>query len=136
MHYRHLNSSSGYPNISALRPFKAVLIVEEALGSDQQALICRWLIASGCLYLMAWGLDCRSWPDAVTHANRDACDSDSIPSESLVMTTWHENEPLRKVFWFAKHTAMHPCFELENTVIIDLSPKEREAELVALYESA
>jgi hypothetical protein len=136
MDYLQLTSLSRLPELSALRPYKAIIIVEDSVAPDRQAQISQWLIASGCLYTMAWGPDCRSWTEAVDLANREAFDTQAIPSESLVMTTWHEDESLAEVFWFSKHTAMHPCSSLANTLVLHLSPTERQAELAALYEAA
>jgi len=136
MNYVQLTSSSKLPDISAFRPFKVVVIVEDTVAPDRQAEISQWLVASGCLYMMAWGKECSSWDGSVDLANLEAFDSEEIPSEHLVITTWHEDEPLKEVFWFSKHTAMHPCFRLGNTVLLHLSPVEREEELGKKYIGA
>jgi len=100
---------------------------------DRQAAISRWLIDSGCLYVMATGSECSSWDDSVSLANAEACDSRDIPDDRVVITTLHEDEPLKEVFWFSKYSAMHPCFSLDNVVLLHLSLVERKQELVAEY---
>ena len=136
MDYIHLTTSSALPDISALRPFKAVVIVEDAVTADRQASVSHWLVESGCLYLMAWGNDCSTWCDAVALANRQAFDTHEIPDASLVITTWHSDETLQETFWFSKHTAMHPCSRLENIVLLHLASVGSEQELIAEYEAA
>lgn len=136
MHYVQLTSSGTLPDLSALQPFMAVVIIEDAVTPDHQAAISRWLVATGCRYMMAWGQECRAWGDSVDLANREAFDHEEIPDDRIVITTWHENEPLREVFWFSKHSAMHPCFRLNNVVLLHLSPVPRERELSAEYAGA
>ena len=136
MKYVQLTSSSDLPDISSLRPFKAVVIVEDAVPPDRQAAICRWLVDSGCVYMMAWGERCSTWGESAELANRAIFDSGEIPDDRVVITTWHADEPLKEVFWFSKYTAMHPCFPLDNTVLLHLSPLEREHELSAEFAGA
>lgn len=136
MDYLQLTSSSELPDISALRPFKAVVIVEDAVSSDRQAAISRWLVESGCLYVMAWGIDCGEWESSVELANFEAFDFDEIPDDCVVMTTWHEGESLKDVFWFSKHSAMHPCRQLQSILLLHLSPTGREQEMSNEYLAA
>ena len=86
--------------------------------------------------MMAWGRNCASWEEAVQLANRKAFDTPQIPDQSLIITTWHEEESLKDVFWFAKYTATHPCFKLDNLLILHLANIEREQELSAEYAAA
>jgi len=134
--YCQLTSSSQLPDISALRPFKTVVIVEDVVTADRQATISRWLVEFGCRYMMAWGKECSSWDDSVNLANLEAFDSEEIPDDRLVITTCHEDEQLKDVFWYSKHTAMHPCFRLNNVLLLHLSPIEREREFSAEYRDA
>lgn len=136
MVYVRLTPASQLPDLAALRPYKAVVIVEETVTPARQAEISRWLIASGCVYMMAWGEDSASWEESVDHANLAAFEFGEIPDDCLVITTQHGHESLREVFWFSKHTAMHPCFPLHNIVLLHLSPDEREKEFRAAYRSA
>lgn len=136
VNYVHLTASSPLPDISGLRPFKAIVIVADAIVPDRRAAISEWLVASGCLYMMAWGIECSAWEDAVELANFKAFDFAEIPDDRLVITTWHDNQALTEVFWFAKHTAMHPCCRLGNVLLLHLSPTGREQELTDEYDAA
>jgi len=86
--------------------------------------------------MMAWGIECRSWENSVDLANVEAFDLDEIPDDSLVITTWHQHEPLQEVFWFSKHSAMHPCCRLDKTVLLHLSSNGREREMTDAYLGA
>jgi hypothetical protein len=136
MQYLHLAPSDALPDLSGLRPFKAVVIIATPVRTARQATISQWLVQSGCLYMMAWGDGGASWEQSIQRANREAFSTPEIPDESLVITTGHKVEPLKDVFWFAKHTAMHPCCKLDHVLLLHLSMVEREQELCAEYASS
>ncbi|NND36722.1 MAG: hypothetical protein HKN81_06245 [Gammaproteobacteria bacterium] len=136
MQYIQLIPATLPPDVSALSPFKAVVIVEDAATPERRAVISKWLVESGCLYMMARGRDSDAWQDAVQAANLAAFDLDEIPDDRLIIATSHGDEPLDEVFWFAKYTAMHPCHTLETVLVLDLSATGREREICAAYEAA
>lgn len=113
-----------------------ILALELAAESAWQARISDWLISVGCLYMMAWGAGCSTWDDSVDHANAEAFGFGDIPEDDDAMTTWHENESLSEVMWFAKNCAMHPTIELSRTLLIHVSHSPAEQELLALYANA
>ncbi len=112
------------------------MVIEEEVSPEWQAMVSTWLVASGCLYMMAWGIGCSSWDDSVDMANLEAFNFGEIPESRFVMTTWHDDEPLSEVFWFAKENANHPAEELQATVLLHISAVPREAELLASYAAA
>jgi hypothetical protein len=134
--YLHLPPDCGLPPIRSAEPFKAVLVLEQAVADDWQDRVSEWLVRSGCLYMMAWGIECSSWDDSVDWANLKVVASDVIPDDQFVMTTWHDDEPLAEVFWFAGFTAHHPTVPLEQIAIIDIGPTNREAEMLHAYAVA
>ena len=69
------------------------------------------------------------------NANLEEFDYEEIPEEKFVMTTWHENESLKEVFWFAKNNAFHPAVELRNTLILDITTASREEQFLAEYNN-
>lgn len=135
-HYFHIVEGEPLPDISRYAPFKAVLIIETAVSSDWQTVVCRWLVASGCLNTMSWGAACESWHDSVDIANLEKFDWGEVPDDQLVMTTWHSDDPLDEVFWFANFVAFHPKFELATTVLIDIADTDRKAEMLDRLEAA
>lgn len=118
------------------KPFRAVLVLQESVASDWQDHVSEWLVQSGCLYMMAWGVRCASWDDSVDWANHTVTGLDDIPDDQFVMTTWHSDEPLSETFWYAGVVAHHPTRSLDRVVIIDIGPANREAEMLGGYEAA
>lgn len=136
LRYLHLPAGARPAAWEGPTPFKAVVVVEQDVSDSWQAAASRWLVQSGCLYMMAWGRNCSSWDDSVDHANLEVFDWGHVPDDHFVMTTWHENEPLSETFWFAEHVAFHPTQELSATVIVDVSGTSRETELLQAYQAA
>jgi hypothetical protein len=120
------------------RPFRAIVVVEESVSPVWRAIASKWLVDAGCLYLVAWGRECSLWDDSVDRANLEAFDFGEIPDRKLVMTTWHEREPLREVFRFAKNHALpaDSSVKIAETLILHVSRVDREQEYARLYAAA
>ena len=136
MKYLQLKPESKLPDISDLKPFRSVVVIDENVSSEWQSLVSTWLVKSGCLYMMAWGKECSSWDDSVDYANLAEFDYGDIPEDKFVMTTWHEDEPLKEVFGFAKNNAFHSVVELPNILILHISSHNKEEELLLEYVNA
>jgi hypothetical protein len=134
--YLQLPPGGEPPNIEHLSPFRAILLAEEEADELWQAEISRWLVASGCRYLMAWGKDCEAWHDMVDDAALEAFDYEDVPDEHAVISTWHEDEDREEVFWFAKHCASHPVHSFMTTVILDIALASRKEEIEQAYADA
>lgn len=106
------------------------MIIETETADDWRHTVSRWLIDAGCLYMMAWGRSCSAWDDSVDLANLERFDFNDIPDDQAVMTTWHASETLDEVFCFAHHCAHHDHTELEGPLILDISPKAREDDIL------
>ena len=85
---------------------------------------------------MAWGVGCAAWEVSIDASVRQGFGEKEVPSDRIVIATSHDDEPLSTVLWFSKHTAMHPCYSLENVVLLHLVPVPRERELCAQYAAA
>ena len=134
--YLQLKAESELPDISALSPFRAVIVIDEIVTSEWQTRVSNWLVKSGCLYMMAWGIDSSTWDNSVDIANLQEFDYEDIPEDKFVMTTWHEEESLREVFWFSKNNAFHPTVHLSNTLILHVSSKNKEKDFLSKYADA
>lgn len=134
--YLRLQDSKDLPNLGELKPYKAVVVIEETVSRASQEAISKWLVDTGCLYMMAWGPDCGSWDTSVDEANIEKFGYGEIPEDAFVMTTWHEKEPLEEVFWFAKNSASHPTKELENTLLLHLAQADNAVELEQRFSNA
>jgi hypothetical protein len=129
----HLIEGAALPDLHALEPFKAVVIVEIETSGAWKSDVSAWLVASGCRYMMAWGTECSAWDDAVDDANLAKFDYEQIPDDAHVMTTWHENQPLSEVFWFAVHCAGAADPKLQSTVLVHIGQVDKSAEFAQAY---
>lgn len=134
--YLQLPPGAKLPDISDLRLFRSVIVIDDEITPEWQSQVSTWLVKSGCLYMMAWGTECTTWDDSIDLANLEAFNYGDIPEDQFVMTTWHEKEPLKEVLWFAKHSAVHPTIDLPNLLILHVSDTNKENELLLEYASA
>jgi len=137
MHYVQIipDTSDALPHLSNFKPFKAVVVIDQQPTKEQQHLISRWLVESGCLYMMAWGENCSSWDDSVDWAVLEKFDFKDAPDDQLVMTTWHEKDALQDVFEFCKTLAVHETVKLDNTLVIHIGSENKKTTFESLYES-
>lgn len=133
--YIHLAPNQKLPD-GPVRPFKAVVIVEEPSTAEWQKLVSEWLVASGCLFMLAWGHECSSWDDSVDYANLDVFDYGDIPDDKFVMTTWHDNEPLSEVLWFAACGAAHSDVPLDLLVLVHIARNADESGIMKAFSDA
>lgn len=134
--YVNLREDQLLPEILDLRPYKAVVLIERPVSEAQRAAVSRDLCASGCLYMMAWGENCSAWDSSVDLENLKQFGFSDIPEGSFVMTTWHENESIDDVFWYAKNCAFHPTVELAETLIVHFGDSRNRAGYIRRYEDA
>ena len=136
LRYLHLASGDDLPALAGIDGFTAILVVEAEFHQPWQWEVCRWLVASGCRCVLAWGVECVSWQEAVDDAVMEAHDYDDIPDELTVVTTAHEDEDLDDVFWYARHKASHPAVDLGATLIVHISDEPRREELEDAFKQA
>lgn len=134
--YLHLAPGSALPRLECDSPFKAIVVIDAEVTDDWQNTVSNWLVQSGCRYMLAWGKKCCEWDTSVDLANLRAFGFGEIPDDEFVMTTWHAEEPLQEVFWFAGHAAEHPSLALECIYIIHVALNERLAEMLKLFQDA
>jgi len=135
LRYLHLLPDAALPDLR-LPPFIAIVLVEDEVLDTWLWDASRWLVASGCRYLLAWGKDCEAWNEAVDEAFQEASDYDDVAPERQVLTASFEDEDMEEVFWFARHRAAHPGAALNTTLILHLAPGPQKDELEAMYAQA
>lgn len=134
--YLHVRPDEELPPIGGLPPFLAVLVVDEVCEEMWRWDVSRWLAASNCRYVAAWGQYCEDWAESVDDANLEAFDYGEVPEERLIVTSSHEDEELEDAFWYARHRARHPVLQLSSTVIVHIAQHGRKGELERLYLEA
>ena len=135
LRYLHLTPDSDFPTLEELSPFKAILIIEADVAEMTMWETSRALVAAGCLYVSAWGNQCEAWHDAIDDAFLEATNYEDVAPEQTVTTTWHEDEELGEVFWFAKHRSVHPA-EIRTTMILHIAYAPRRVVLEAAWRDA
>ena len=81
--YLALHDGDDLKCIDGLRPFKCLILVTEKVAGPWQHSVSEWLVASGCLYMMAWGVNCSSWDDSVDIANLETLILATFPMTNL-----------------------------------------------------
>jgi hypothetical protein len=135
--YIHLPPDSRFPELPCLKT-RVVVVVDADVSREWQMLVSKWIIDIGCLYMMAWGIACTSWDDSVDYAHLEKYDYDCerIPEDDFVITTWHDDDTLAEVFRYAKGELAHPNFELNRTIILDITRGNRSAKIIQEYTEA
>jgi len=117
-------------------PYRAVIIADQVVGDAWLNRVAEWIVAIGCLYVVAWGVECEKWHDAVDWAILDVFEFGDIPDDRFVMTTWHSDEPISEAFWFAGHCAIHPDIELTETIILHVAAEARCSAMMQTYHDS
>ena len=115
--------------------FKSILILEKHDSVEQQE-FCRWLCEVGCRYAMTFGLNCENWHDAIDESLLEKFEFGDIPDDEFIMTTWHNDESLEDVIFFAKHAATHPSLDLERLVVFHFGESDLHIHLETTYAAA
>ena len=134
--YLHVHPEAVLPTIALLAPFRAIVIADTAVSQQWQNLVSDWLVGSGCLTMLAWGVNCSSWDDALDWANIAQFTPHDIPEAQFVMTTWHDEETLEEVFWFAKQHGNHPIVQLERTLLLHIGPTNQAQAMLRDFHDA
>jgi hypothetical protein len=107
-----------------------LVIAEHAVPTEWMVAVSDWIVRSGCLFMMAWGTDCKDWHDSVIHVYLAHHD---FGEEHFMLTTWHNDGPLNEVFWLAAVSASHPTVDLQFLTLLHIAPEPRGDEILAQY---
>lgn len=133
--YLQLRPDTDLPEFGQPAPSMVILVSEAACDDMWRWEVARALAASGCRYLLAWGVDCAAWHDAIDDAADEALDYAEPTPEQALISTWHEDEELEEVFWFARHRAHHPA-RLTRTLIVHIAAQGQPEALLAQFNDA
>lgn len=138
MHYLLLEESQRFEVPKGLAPFRCVILLERAVDAANRELICKQLVEAGCRWALTWGIDCLAWHDSIDDANFDRFIPGSIPDDQYVITTWHEDETIEDVLFFAKFNALWSTADLDlvDLLILDVGTVGRKEEIREAYERA
>lgn len=116
--------------------FKCLILIEREVGGDYRNEVSKALVKAGCLFSLAWGIDCSAWDDSCDWAFLEVYDFSDFPEKKFVMTTWHEDETLEEVVEFAKHCTDYSEVNIEDILVLDFSHHERSQLIEKLYFAA
>lgn len=136
--YLNANRDDLSSGLADLDPYRAVVILDELVSKSTRYQTAKLLCETGCRYMMAWGNDCSRWDDDVDQANRERMGFLEIPEHGEIMTTWHAEETLDEVLWFAKTCAYFDGFEWDEgaTVLVHFGQADRESEYLRRFAEA
>lgn len=134
--YLHLKSGADPADISEFSPYVAVVMAEDDVASEWRSTISRWLVDTGCMYMIAWGKECALWDDIVDWCHMEKYDFGNYPENSFLITCWFSDYTLEEVFEFAKVHVEHPTVELTYTVLLHISNQNDEAIFLKKYADA
>jgi hypothetical protein len=64
------------------------------------------LVRAGLSYIVAWGPDCERVHDVFDDADIvENPESNTPATDTVIMSTWHDSEPLAQALWFALYSA-------------------------------
>ena len=100
-------------------------------GVDTVSHVAERVLASGCIYLCAWGHGCERVHDIFDEI---LTGEDADPAnDSVVMTTWHADESLEDALWFfLRSTAPDERYEesCRSGVVILIGDQDNNATIV------
>lgn len=122
-------------DVADMKPYRAIVIIDANVSESWQWEISKWLVESGCVYMLAWGLDCSSWDDSVDYAAIGTTEAEMLACKNtpFVMTTWHEDCPLSEVFEFAVIGTQESGAPISNTLLFHISSTDCKNEYVSRF---
>jgi hypothetical protein len=106
-------------------PYYTLLVAHVAVEPQWQFEVSKQLVASGCSFVSAWGIDCSSWDDSVDWADIERRSYGMTNDMPFVMTTWHGEEPLRDVIGFVLDYDKYEEVKPLSLLILEISRKPR-----------
>ena len=100
-----LERLSDFPGLLELPcPRFVLLLAADTTGANlDKVAVANSLISAGCVYFCAWGPGCEAMHDVVDDVFLERIEY--ADDRGVLMTTWHNNEPLTDVVEFALLTA-------------------------------
>ena len=116
--------------------FKCLILIERQVEDSYRTDVSHLLVKNGCLYTMAWGIDCSLWDDSVDWAFLALYEYGDYPEDQFVMTSWYEGETLQETLAFAKSCTNYSNVDLQDILVLDFSKQERGAFIEESYRKA
>ncbi|MBK8276034.1 MAG: hypothetical protein IPK92_09340 [Nitrospira sp.] len=93
------------------------LAIDATVLADEQLFsLVKWVMDQRAVYVCVWGPGCERVHDVIDEAiaTLDRTESD----ETVIMTTWHDDESLEEALWFALNNAMPASAYSESCSVV------------------
>ena len=134
--YQFIPTDTAFPIPKEMTKFKCLILIERKVSHEYQWEVSKALIEAGCLYSLAWGIDCTTWDDSVDWAFLEHYGYGEYPEDKHVMTTWHENDTLQETIEFAKSCTQYSDVKLDDILVLDFRAEQRASSIEELYANA
>jgi len=113
-----------------------LLACDPTITPNKQAEISAELVQRDCRYVLAWGHNATSWDDSVDMAFISTDADFNPPSDRHVMTTWHDNDTIADVIWFAIHNTNFNSHDFRDylALMIGTNPDIESDVLQAIHD--
>ena len=89
--------------------FVLMLVVNDTtISDDEQATLSKEIVQQGCRYAVCTGFKCSSWDESIDLAVISTDPDFNPPDDRVVMTTWHQDEPIPDV---VEYFRWNTCFD-------------------------
>jgi hypothetical protein len=130
---RPFSFSSPFPGAE----FVMLLVVcDSSTTTEEHAALSQQIVEEGCRYAVCTGHNCELWHDLIDESFIGSDPNFNPPNDRMLMTTWHENEPIEEVVEFFRWNTSFANFTARNFLIVFLGddPKS-EAEVLRAVAS-
>lgn len=119
------------------KQFVAIVVAcDPSIQPEQQAQISEQLVAQDCRYMLAWGINASSWDSSVDFAFISTDPEFNPPDDRHVMTTWHDNESIQDVVWFALTDTNFDVHDFHDYLALMIGTDSAiESELIATIQN-
>ncbi|MBL4786889.1 MAG: hypothetical protein JKY49_15860 [Cohaesibacteraceae bacterium] len=128
--YVSLIDQGDLPKLGDLKSFTCIILIGESTPVAHQLEICKWLVDSGCKWIMAFGQDCEIWHDTSCSVVADMT-SDTTAGQNI-MTTSHRDQTIDEVLALAKLSMQ----KFDNILMLDVGEDGNQDMLQTLFDEA
>lgn len=93
------------------------------------------VLQENCKYFLAGGKNSENWHHYADEIHISLYPDFSPPDWEHVMTTWHENETLEEVMWFALNNTNFDHHDFKNYVLIEIDTHFSQMEILKLIHT-
>jgi hypothetical protein len=96
----------------------------QSLSGPQVYAAAEAAVRAGASYVCCWGPDCSRFHDAFDEA--DLYLNGESSDAKIIVTTWHDDEPLEEALWFAVHSTLpSPFYEPSTRAVLAVAIDNR-----------